>query len=419
MLNILYDVAVLGGGYRHEKARTGVFRVVERVAFELARDPSLRLRFCATEFPLSSREYLRSQAVLAPHPFQPSLTRVGFELAERMILAREKHPEQWTLLRAMRAAVGRVSRIKSSPIRPAELSGVQVYHSPFLPLPKVTRRAGIVRFLTVYDLIAIRHPELFETGVPHLVEKAIASITPDDFALCISEATRQDLLAYRTDLDPKRVLVTHLAAADHFRPDLAEDRWPALQRKYGIPVGNYALTLSTLEPRKNIAMVIRCFARLIAERRMGDMKLVLVGPRGWKMDGIFAELDQRPELRGRIFVTGFVANEDLAPIYSHATMFIYPSLYEGFGLPPLEAMQCGVPVIVSNTSSLPEVVGDAGLLVSPKEGDELAGAMVRLYEDANLRAALTRRGCERAAQFSWSRCAAATAAAYQMAVAGR
>jgi glycosyltransferase involved in cell wall biosynthesis len=233
--------------------------------------------------------------------------------------------------------------------------------------------------------------------------------------LCISEATRRDLLDYRPDLHPSRVVVTHLAAASYFRPDLREEAWPELKRKYGLPDQPYILTLSTLEPRKNIAQVIRCYARLVAEGRIGDMRLVMVGTRGWKMESIFSELDRLGDLRERVVVTGFVPDGDLAPIYSHAAMFVYPSLLEGFGLPPLEAMQCGIPVITSNTSSLPEVVGEAGIQVSPNDADALCDAMARLVGDSEAHDRLARLSLERAAMFSWSRCARETVEAYRVA----
>jgi glycosyltransferase involved in cell wall biosynthesis len=210
--------------------------------------------------------------------------------------------------------------------------------------------------------------------------------------------------------------VTHLAADRSFRPDPREDQWETLKRSYGLPDEPYALSLSTFEPRKNIAHVIRCYSRLVAERQVGDMRLVLVGTRGWKMEEILSELDRSAQVRDRIVVTGFVPDRDLAPIYSHALMFLYPSLYEGFGLPPLEAMQCGIPVITSNTSSLPEVVGDSGILVPPTDSDALCQAVLTLYGDETVRRQFAVRALERARLFSWSRCADQVAAVYQSAV---
>jgi glycosyltransferase involved in cell wall biosynthesis len=154
----------------------------------------------------------------------------------------------------------------------------------------------------------------------------------------------------------------------------------------------------------------------MAEKAVGDMRLVMVGTRGWKMESIFAELSSLGSLADRVIVTGFVPDEDLAPIYSHASMFVYPSLLEGFGLPPLEAMQCGVPVITSNTSSLPEVVADAGIMVPPSDADALCQAMTNLYQDSELHDRLASKALERAATFSWGRCADETVAAYRAAL---
>ena len=185
-----------------------------------------------------------------------------------------------------------------------------------------------------------------------------------------------------------------------------------------IPAGRYVLSVCTLEPRKNLAHLIRCFAQLIQQERLPDLHLVLVGNLGWKYESIFAELTAAEGVRERIIITGYVADEDMAALYSGSLFFAYPSLYEGFGLPPLEAMQCGVPVITSNTSSLPEVVGDAGIMVSPQDGDALCQAMLRLViRHGNLRkAALAEKSLKQAAQFSWAKCAEQTLNAYEAAV---
>ncbi|HTP65773.1 MAG TPA: glycosyltransferase family 1 protein, partial [Geobacteraceae bacterium] len=130
-------------------------------------------------------------------------------------------------------------------------------------------------------------------------------------------------------------------------------------------------------------------------------------------DKIFAELARHDFSRERVIVTGYVADEDLAALYSGAIAFVYPSLYEGFGLPPLEAMQCGVPVITSNTSSLPEVVGDSGILVDPRDADALCAAMLSLYKDSDRREMLAQSALQRAAEFSWKRCVDETVRAYK------
>lgn len=416
-MKLLYDIAVLGLGHHQERSRTGVFRVVENVALALARDPSLTLGFCASNYSVWCEQYLRSEQVLSRIPFKSGSARMALDKLEfALVDAASREKAGWTVGRVVRGCIGfgmMQVRKRLEVVPNSVLAEADIYHSTFFPLPaNTTRQPRLRRFLTVYDLIALLHPELFESNVVTLIREVLATLTPSDWVLCISEATRRDLLAYRPDLDPARVLVTYLAAAEHFRPEPREDQWPLLKRKYNLPDEPYALTLSTLEPRKNIAQVIRCYARLVAERQVGDMRLVMVGTKGWKMESIFQELEKLGSVSDRVVVTGFVPDEDLAPIYSHASMFVYPSLLEGFGLPPLEAMQCGVPVITSNTSSLPEVVGDAGIMVSPTDADALCQAMANLFRDSNLRQELARRAQERAKTFSWARCASETVGAY-------
>ena len=420
-MKILYDIAVLGLGHHQERSRTGVFRVVETVAQELARNTQLTLGFCASNYSAWCKAYLQSSPSLAGIPLRSSPVRTALDKFEVALIEKASGDStRWTAGRVLRGCVGFAAmqvRDRLDVVPNAVLAAADIYHSTFYPLPENTsRQPRLKRFLTVYDLIALQHPELFEANVVALMKQIMASLSPSDWVLCISEATRRDLLAYRPDLDPAHVLVTYLAAADHFRPDLRANQWPSLKRKYNLPDEPYALTLSTLEPRKNIAQVIRCYARLVAEGKVGDMRLVMVGTRGWKMESIFQELDKLRSVRDRVVVTGFVPDGDLAPIYSHASMFVYPSLLEGFGLPPLEAMQCGVPVITSNTSSLPEVVGDAGIMVSPTDEDALCEAMANLFKDRELRDRLATRARERAAAFSWGRCAAETVAAYRLAL---
>jgi glycosyltransferase involved in cell wall biosynthesis len=420
-MKVLYDIAVLGLGHRQERARTGIFRVVENVALELARAEEVSLRFCATAVPAGCQDYLRSRTALSGVSLRSAPGPVALDKLEMSLVdAAARAKPGWNAGRVVRGCLGfamnQVRRQLPS-LSAADLEDIEIFHSPFYPLPTRTRnRRGLRRFLTIYDLIPLLRPELFERNVIKLMQEIIDSLTPDDHVVCISEATRRDLLSFRKDLDPSYVKVTHLAAADHFRPDLRPSDWPALKRKYGLPDQPYALTLSTLEPRKNIAQVIRCYARLVTEKKVGDLRLVMVGTKGWKMKSIFAEIDRLGSLSDRVVVTGFVPDEDLAPIYSHAAMFVYPSLLEGFGLPPLEAMQCGVPVITSNTSSLPEVVGDAGIQLDPNDAHALCHAMTRLFDDQEEHDRLAARSLRRAARFSWARCAEETIAAYRAAL---
>ncbi|MBC8153154.1 MAG: glycosyltransferase family 4 protein, partial [Bacteroidetes bacterium] len=150
--------------------------------------------------------------------------------------------------------------------------------------------------------------------------------------------------------------------------------------------------------------LIRCFVRLVEAGELpNDLNLVLVGTKGWKIDALLAEVAKNERIRSRLVFTGFVPDADLAPLYAGALAFVYPSLYEGFGLPPLEAMQCGLPVITSNVSSLPEVVGDAALLVPPTDVDALCQALLTVANSAAVRADLSEKSLARATLFSWTK----------------
>jgi len=160
---------------------------------------------------------------------------------------------------------------------------------------------------------------------------------------------------------------------------------------------------------------IRCFSALVRAEKLDDLYFVLVGTNGWRHEQILAEAAKCNVAADRIIVAGYVPDEELAPLYSGALAFIYPSLYEGFGLPPLEAMQCGTPVITSNSSSLPEVVGDAGIMVSPTDADALTQAMRDMYRQPELRETAGRRAIERAKLFSWDKYTDNVVAAYRTA----
>ncbi|WP_272819269.1 glycosyltransferase family 4 protein [Scytonema hofmannii] len=325
------------------------------------------------------------------------------------------------MLRAIRKVLTYVTRSAASlykPISLRSLAEADIYHSPFEPIPDEIRKAAtqLEKFLTVHDLIPIIHPEFFDLQDKDTVEKAISSLDPESWVFCVSQSTKDDLCNYSSIIDPARVFVTHLAASKLFYPCFDSQEIELICSKYNIPNSPYILSLSTLEPRKNIDHTIRCFLQLIQQEKILDLNLVLVGAKGWKYDKIFAEISSDPILKDRVITTGYVADEDLAAVYSGAIAFVYPSFYEGFGLPPLEAMQCGVPVITSNTSSLPEVVGDAGIMLDPKDSDGLCQSLFELYHQPGLRQSMSHKSLEQAKKFSWEKCTQQTLAAYKTAL---
>lgn len=426
-MKVLYDISVLGKGHLSSTSRTGVFRVTENLAYGLSQSDTCDLTFCVSHTVndlFASLEYLKVNPLLSDVRLSsPELWRI------RQLFWNFQNWTSWqidtvdgmreSLLRLLRKTLYLINKeLETSQVIDSEsISNAEIYHSPFEPIPEQIQKAQhLKKFLSVMDLIPILFPAYFKSHEGTAVEKAINSLDPESWVLCISQSTKDDLCNYAKNLDPSKVLVTHLAASDLFY--LCSDRQQIAQTrtKYGIPDAPYILSLSTLEPRKNINHLIRCFTQLVQQEKLQDLYLVLVGTKGWNYDQIFAEISNHSTLKDRIIVTGYVADEDLATLYSGAMVFVYPSLYEGFGLPPLEAMQCGVPVITSNTSSLPEVVGDAGIMLDPKDQDGLCHSLLQVYTDTDLRQTLSRQSLQQAKKFSWERCTQETIAAYQQAL---
>lgn len=272
--------------------------------------------------------------------------------------------------------------------------------------------------VTVHDISYTRYPQFFSprdrwmlsTLVPMTMRRAACIIT-------VSNHARREIVD-RYGIASARVAVTYEAAAEQFVPVADPAQRETVRARYGLPAaaaGRYFFALGNLQPRKNMARLIEAFARLRRHGDVDDVHLVIAGKAMWRESEVYAAVEQA-QLTDRVHFVGYVADEDLPALYSGALAFVYPSLYEGFGLPPLEAMACGTPVICSNAASLPEVVGDAAQLIIPTDVDGLAGALYALASDAGLRAALIDQGHHRAAQFSWRRCAEETLAVYRAAL---
>jgi glycosyltransferase involved in cell wall biosynthesis len=231
--------------------------------------------------------------------------------------------------------------------------------------------------------------------------------------IAVSECTRRDLIA-AYDLPEDKVTVVHEAAAPRFRLQPPE-AVAAVRSRYGLP-DRYLLFVGTIEPRKNLACLLAVFEAILAAG-MSD-GLVIVGRRGWLYDDFFARLEQSPG-RDAVLFPGYVPDEDLSAVYAGAQGLVFPSLYEGFGLPVLEAMACGIPVVASNASSIPEVGGDATLYFDPMDVEAMVEAVRRLLCDTELWDSMRMRGLTRAADFSWEVAATATRAVYDAVLRGR
>ncbi len=423
-MRVIYDISVLGTGFYVPRARTGIFRVVENLAQELVKaqtissfsaGESLYDFFQCLDY-LQSNEKLQGVQVVKPDVNESVLDLMSSLYKIIHIKDTKLLPLRVLFRVANIIAVRTVSR---NIMNRDMLATADIYHTPFYPFPEQIKRSNkLKKVITIYDLIPVLYPKFFQFQEDGLIHNVLKSIDNDTWVTCISQATKNDLCNYLPSLDPSRVFLTHLAASSLFYPCYDLAKIGAVKAKFGIPNGHYVLSLSTLEPRKNVTQTIKCFSRLVEDGAFSDLSLVLVGTKGWNFDPIFNAIAANPKIRDRIVVTGYVADEYLAPLYSGAMMFVYPSFYEGFGLPPLEAMQCGVPVITSNTSSLPEVVGEAGIMVDPEDGDALCQAMLTIYNSTEVRQKMSDDSLAQASKFSWKKCAEQTIDAYNVAITG-
>ena len=283
---------------------------------------------------------------------------------------------------------------------------IELYHEPnFIAYP--CARPTVV---TVHDLSWIRHPEthpaervkMMDSLMPDVVRNAQHLLVDSDFV-------RGEVIGHY-GVSPDKVTTVLLGVSPLFKPADAETCRSTLER-HGLRYGEYLLAVGTLEPRKNLATVIAAFQQLPASLRI-RYPLVIVGMNGWHMEKFSSTLQQMIA-SGEVKLAGYATQQDLPLLYAGARLFVYPSIYEGFGLPPLEAMACGVPVIVSRRASLPEVVGDAGIMVEALDSQAIAGHMREVLEDPALYRRLSVAGRERSEQFSWRKCALETAAVYR------
>lgn len=275
------------------------------------------------------------------------------------------------------------------------------YSSPFLPMK-------IPFIVTIHDLSFYEYPDTFSYG-SRKIKEVLAPISIKRSARIIadSENTKRDIVE-RFPNAAEKVRVIYPGRPKY---DLVNNysKISDVRRKYGIN-GKYILVVGTFEPRKNLVRMLEAF-KIIAEK-FSDINLVLIGKKGWLYGDIYEKINDI-RIAERVISTGYVDDEDMPYLYRGAEVFCYPSLYEGFGLPPLEAMSCGTPVVVSNTSSLPEVVGDAGIYIDPYDIESIANGIIRVLNDSTLRQDLKNRGLKQCEKFSWERAASQVIEVYR------
>lgn len=281
-----------------------------------------------------------------------------------------------------------------------------LYHEPnFLPvsfdLPVIT---------TIHDLSIIKYPDYHPVDRVAMFEKhLLGAIENSEYLITVSEFVKKEIVDM-FGISAEKIVTTQLGVDDDFYPHDQGIVMNVLD-SYELRYKSYFLVVATLEPRKNFKLVIDAYIRL-DNKIKEQYPLVIVGMRGWELNQIDKDIEKLKRM-GCLRLLGYVSEEVLPMLYSSAKIFLYPSIYEGFGLPPLESMACGTPVITSNVSSLPEVVGDAGFMVSPYDDVGLYEKIIQLLEDERMLERLSQKSIDRARSFTWKQCAEQTVEVYR------
>ncbi|HOL48968.1 MAG TPA: glycosyltransferase family 1 protein [bacterium] len=289
------------------------------------------------------------------------------------------------------------SKIKRTNI---DVLHTQYHIPPFVQIPSV---------ITLHDVSYLIHPEFFpfferikmKTLMPSSIRKAKKIIT-------VSQFSKREILKKYGDIDEK-VCITYNGVSEEFKP-VNEEKIQQVLTKHKI-FRPYIISVSNLQPRKNLQGLISAYSLILKKKEDFPCCLVITGKKLWLYDEIFSAGE--PTIKEKILFTDYVENDDLIALYSGAEMLVYPSFYEGFGLPVLEAMACGCPVIASASSSLPEIVEEAGILVDPYNSQEISSAILTLHQNGNLQKELKEKGLKQAKKFSWMECAKKTVEVYR------
>jgi len=288
-------------------------------------------------------------------------------------------------------------------------SDIDLLHSLHYTRPLRLDCASVVTF---HDMTFFLYPQLHTRAKRIFFPLAVkSSARRADFVITVSESTRQDAIRL-LNLSPERVFASQLGVDPSFHPINDSELKDSIAKKYQLP-DRFILYVGLIEPRKNLPILINAYKKLVDAGT--DHYLVLVGRYGWMYDQVLRQIEKL-SLTEKVILPGYVDQIDLPIVYNLSDLFVYPTLYEGFGLPALEAMACGTPVITTDVSSLPEIVGEAGLLVPPDNVEELYRAMISVLNDEELRLSMARRGTQRAAKFTWEQTARSTLEVYRQAI---
>lgn len=398
MKKIIFDATVLVDGDDLKEERRGIYYVAKNLLLEMCRQNKSEIILYASGCKIAGLPKVIADLHLSVNPYR-SVPAFGKMLHKAMTFCRKKRmlPDSNGILKSFCSLAIFILAAFSSIYFSCLNIGLKygedtVFFSPRTCAPWfINRQKAVKKYVVLYDLIPVlfkNPPEMLKWG---WFAYLLRTLNGYDTYFAISENTKKDFCKYSSRVDSERVLVTPLAAGDEFSPQVNPEARSRLLSKYGIPADkHYVLAVGGQDPRKNAARIVRSFIAFKEKNKTDDLILVVSGCRENKDVGV-------------VLYRSYIDGEDLPQLYSNAEWFVFTSQYEGFGLPPLEAMQCGCPVIASNNSSIPEVVGGAGLMIDWDSDNQHVDAFEKYYFDETLRNECRSKGLERAAMFSWEK----------------
>lgn len=412
ILKIIYDASILAEGDQTSSTRSGIFFTALNILKQLSLNTDVDISIYCSNKNYSYKLTKTLEKYFPENDFSTLYLNIltPLELEKSKLVYHYKNKKNiFTKIELLLIS----TLIKVLPKNKNEydklLKDYDIYFSPVYKIPEeINKMKSIKKFTLLHDVIPVLYPEYFNQKdmKKYWFNQMSVQLNENDFYFTNSENTKNDFLKHFSKLNPSHITTAHLACSENFKPS-KESTLKSLT-KYNLPTDKrYIFSLCTLEPRKNLIRATKCFIKFIEKNNINDMVYILGGGQ-W--DGFVERMEKEipdfDKYRNVILKAGYIDDEDLTPLYSGAEWFVYTSEYEGFGLPPLEAMSCGCPVITSDRTSLPEVIGDAGIMIKYDSDDEHIKAYEKYYYNESIRQEYANKGLKRAKEFSWEKCAA-------------
>lgn len=414
---LLYDGTILTNILRLDSNRSGIFFVVYNVFKELLKRPNLEIKLYCEPLQIESLK-LVINTYFSSYPGLEIINdvKLGFFMRNksRYRAKRDKHAGlnnsfKKNIYRIISNIFGLFVFLEKKPaVWTEKLSEVDLFLAPAQGVPsEIAGEKHIKKFVILHDTIPLIFPQFYAhaEGKNSFANRVIKTLKKEDRYFANSENTKKDFIRFSDNILPEHITVIPLSSNLSYNPDLPAEDIKSVRGKYKIPEDRkYFLSVCTLEPRKNIIFAVKNFLKFIQNNNIEDTVFVMSG--GY-WDTFIAELGKTIKNFGSyakyIINTGYVPDEDMNALYCGAIAVAYPSLYEGFGMPILEAMKCGTPVICSNTSSMPEIIGDCGITINPYKDEDIINAYVKMYFSETFRTQCRARGLARAKLFTWEK----------------